>query len=68
MSVRCHVYAFLTRQPPQDAAKKLTGEELPDFYNILLERPKDDDGGYDVLFVDAASKVGRDGMRPLDLD
>lgn len=41
----------------QDAAKKLTGEELPDFYNIMLERPRDDEGGYDILFVDAASKV-----------
>lgn len=41
----------------QDAVKKITGDELPDFYNILLERPKDDPGGYDVLFVDAAAKV-----------
>ena len=40
----------------QDAVKKLTGSELPDFYNIVLERPKDDPAGYDVLFVDAAAK------------
>lgn len=40
----------------QDAVKKITGSELPDFYNIVLERPKDDPDGYDVLFVDAAAK------------
>lgn len=40
----------------QDAVKKITGSELPDFYNIVLERPKDDPAGYDVLFVDAAAK------------
>ena len=41
----------------QDAIKKTTGSELPDFYNIVLERPRDDPAGYDVLFVDAASKA-----------
>ncbi|KAL4859889.1 Histone-lysine N-methyltransferase [Chlorella vulgaris] len=41
----------------QDAVKKITGDELPDFYNIVLERPKDDPDGYDVLFIDAATKV-----------
>lgn len=41
----------------QDAVKKKIGEVLPDFYNILLERPKDDPTGYDCLFIDAASKV-----------
>uniref|UniRef100_A0A1D2A1F6 SET domain-containing protein n=1 Tax=Auxenochlorella protothecoides TaxID=3075 RepID=A0A1D2A1F6_AUXPR len=40
----------------QDAVKKITGDELPDFYNIVLERPKDEEQGYDVLFIDAASK------------
>ena len=40
----------------QDAVKKITGDELPDFYNIVLERPRDDPDGYDVLFVDAAAK------------
>jgi len=40
----------------QDAVKRITGSELPDFYNIVLERPKDDPAGYDVLFVDAAAK------------
>ncbi|KAL4445829.1 hypothetical protein ABPG77_009028 [Micractinium sp. CCAP 211/92] len=40
----------------QDAVKKITGDELPDFYNIVLERPKDDPDGYDVLFIDAAAK------------
>lgn len=38
--------------------KKLTSEELPDFYNITLERPKDDPDGYDVLYVEAAFMVG----------
>jgi len=40
----------------QDSVKKITGDELPDFYNIVLERPKDDPQGYDVLYVDAAAK------------
>ena len=40
----------------QDAIKKCSRDELPDFYNIVLERPRDDPAGYDVLFVDAASK------------
>ena len=43
---------------PQDAIKKLTNQELPDFYNITLERPRDDPDGYDVLFVEAAYMVG----------
>lgn len=38
----------------QDAIKKITQKELPDFYNITLERPKDDPDGFDVMFVDAA--------------
>ncbi len=41
----------------QDIIRKSSKEELPDFYNIQLERPKDDPAGFDVLFVDAASKV-----------
>lgn len=41
----------------QDALKKSSKEELPDFYNIQLERPKDDPGGYDCLFIDAAAMV-----------
>ena len=40
----------------QDALKKVTKDELPDFYNIVLERPRDDPAGYDALFVDAASR------------
>ncbi len=35
------------------------GDELPDFYNIVLERPRDDPTGYDVMFIDAAAKVCR---------
>ena len=42
----------------QDAVKKRIGVEvLPDFYNMQLERPKDDPAGYDCVFIDAASKV-----------
>ena len=29
---------------------------LPDFYNILLERPREDPAGYGLLFVDASQK------------
>ena len=38
-------------------ASKHSGDELPDFYNIVLERPRDDSKGYDVLFIDAAQKL-----------
>jgi SET domain-containing protein len=38
----------------QDAIKRITRRDLPDFYNIALERPKDDPDGYDIMFVDAA--------------
>ena len=48
--------------PLQDAIKKTSKDELPDFYNIQLERPKDDDKGYDVLFIDAASKVSTEAL------
>lgn len=30
---------------------------LPDFYNILLERPRQDPSGYGLLFVDASQKA-----------
>ncbi|KAK9830947.1 hypothetical protein WJX81_000882 [Elliptochloris bilobata] len=40
----------------QDAIKKGSKDELPDFYNIVLERPRDDPSGYDCLFIDAAAK------------
>jgi hypothetical protein len=49
--------------PTQDAIKKITSQELPDFYNITLERPKDDPAGYDVLYVEAAFKVRGRGKR-----
>lgn len=49
----------------QDAIKKTSKDELPDFYNIQLERPKDDDKGYDVLFIDAASKVSAKALSSL---
>ncbi|KAK9818057.1 hypothetical protein WJX72_006388 [[Myrmecia] bisecta] len=42
----------------QDALKKRNPHMgLPDFYNITLERPKDDEAGYDVVFVEAAQKA-----------
>ena len=48
-------------RPPRSAAlqeaNKHSGDELPDFYNIVLERPRDDPKGYDVLFIDAAQKL-----------
>ena len=43
----------------QDIIRKTMGDELPDFYNIVLERPRDDPTGYDVIFIDAAAKVWR---------
>ena len=49
----------------QDIIKKGSNDELPDFYNIVLERPKDDAAGYDVLFVDAASKVSHADLLPV---
>eukprot|EP01041_Mallomonas_annulata_P010270 gene10270-21427_t len=30
---------------------------LPDFYNILLERPRNDPSGYGMIFVDASQKA-----------
>lgn len=50
-------YEFHLNFSFQDIAKKYNGEGLHNFYNIVLERPKDDPDGYDVLFVDAAAKV-----------
>lgn len=47
----------------QDAVKKVTADDLPEFYNITLERPKDDPEGQDVLFVEAAFMVGSFSMR-----
>lgn len=39
----------------QDAVKKADPNmDLPDFYNIVLERPGRDPRGFDVLYVDAA--------------
>jgi len=41
----------------QDALKKLNPQsELPDFYNVTLEVPDEDEGGFDVLFIEAACK------------
>ena len=43
-------------------ASKHSGDELPDFYNIVLERPRDDPKGYDVLFFDAAQKLSSEAL------
>ena len=41
----------------QDAIKKRDpNKALPDFFNITLERPKEDDAGADVIFVEAAHR------------
>jgi len=41
----------------QDLIKKhKLDKELPDFYNIMLERLKTDESGYDVIFIDPNSK------------
>ena len=41
----------------QDAIKKREPDkELPDFFNITLERPAEDAAGHDVLFVEAAHR------------
>lgn len=42
----------------QDAVKKCNPDgTLPDFYNIQIERPKDDDLGYGVIFVEVMVSV-----------
>lgn len=46
----------------QELIKQATHQDIPDFYNILLERPAEDSWGYDLLYVDAyktGSYVGR---------
>ena len=41
----------------QDAIKKREpGKALPDFFNITLERPKEDAAGVDTIFVEAAHR------------
>eukprot|EP00668_Euglena_longa_P031445 GGOE01040647.1.p1 GENE.GGOE01040647.1~~GGOE01040647.1.p1 ORF type:complete len:963 (+),score=216.69 GGOE01040647.1:35-2923(+) len=41
----------------QDVLKKHNpNQELPDFYNVCLERPKEDSRGYDIVFVEAARR------------
>eukprot|EP00803_Ostreobium_quekettii_P008883 evm.model.scf_335EXC.9 EVM.evm.TU.scf_335EXC.9 scf_335EXC:53090-63556(+) len=41
----------------QDVIKKRNPDAaLPDFYNISLERPQDDDMGYGVMFVEGANR------------
>jgi len=40
----------------QDILKRQSPDEVPDFYNIILERPQTDPAGFEVTFVDAAAK------------
>jgi len=37
--------------------KRNPHQDLPDFYNVCLERPKEDSRGYDILFVEAARRT-----------
>ena len=49
----------------QDLVKRLQkkhGGATEDFYNILMERPRDDEAGYDLLYVDPIRK-GNFGSR-----
>ena len=51
------IYAPWRWYERQDAIKKREpGKELPDFFNITLERPAEDAAGYDTLFVEAAHR------------
>jgi len=53
-----HARTHLRARPVQDAVKKVVRAGLPtDFYNIMLERPRSDPDGYDLLYVEAAFKV-----------
>jgi SET domain-containing protein len=48
----------MNRYERQDALKKSNpNSDLPDFYNITMERPSEDPRGYDVLFVEGAMKA-----------
>ena len=49
----CHS-SFLSTQAQQQFGLK---PALPDFYNILLERPRHDPGGYGLLYVDASQRA-----------
>ena len=40
----------------QDILKRQSPNDVPDFYNIVLERPRTDPDGFEVLYVDAAAK------------
>ena len=52
----------LKREPTAYTQKYCFSGELFDFYNMMLERHKDDERGYDVLFVDPI-KRGTYGSR-----
>lgn len=36
--------------------RKLPRMGMPDFYNITLERPKEDPAGYDLIYVEVSEK------------
>lgn len=46
----------------KQVTRALSEQELPDFFNIMLERHSDDPAGYDLLFVDPI-KRGNFGSR-----
>ena len=49
---KCIIY--LKYDPSINIAKKK--DQLPDFYNIILEKHKDDPDGYDIMIVDPINR------------
>ena len=49
-------WRWFEKQEAVEAAQKHYGKKptLPDFYNMLLERHRDDSRGYNVLYIDAS--------------
>ncbi len=51
-------WRWFEKQEAVEAAQKHFGQKptLPDFYNMLMERHRDDSRGYAVLYIDAAER------------
>eukprot|EP01047_Picozoa_sp_COSAG01_P045584 COSAG01_NODE_4213_length_5235_cov_2.565031_5_plen_744_part_00 len=51
-------WRWFEKQQAVEAAQKHYGKKptLPDFYNMLMERHRDDSRGYSVLYIDAAER------------
>ena len=51
-------WRWFEKQEAVEAAQKHYGQKptLPDFYNMLMERHRDDSRGYAVLYIDAAER------------